>query len=113
MELITKMKFNFPFNSKAFQVLATIVPDNLELSKEEEMVFVLRAYSSGIGQKLNIEIINEAEENPDYYYAILNRGDSEASRDAMGRKIAGINKFNAWLQDLGIPIKVIPNKSYL
>ena len=113
MELILKMNnFKFPFNSKAFQVLATIAPDS-ELSETEELVFVLRAYSTGTGQKLNIEKIIQSEENPAYLYALLNRGDSEATRDSMGRKWAGINKFNAWLQDHGLPMRIIPNKLYL
>ena len=112
MELITKMGLKFPFNSKAFQVLAAIVPD-LSLDETEELIFVLRAYSAGIGQKLNIEKIVKSEENQDYLFALLNRGDSEATKDPMGRKWAGINKFNAWLQDNGLPIKVIPNEIYL
>ncbi|MHA1299429.1 MAG: hypothetical protein ACTSO9_08355 [Candidatus Helarchaeota archaeon] len=112
MELLTKTNLKFPFNNKAFQVLSAIVPD-LAMDEKEELVFVLRAYSSGVAQRLNIENVVESEENPDYYYAILNRGDSEATRDTMGRKIVGVNKFNAWLQDHGLPIKVIPNKLYV
>ncbi|MFX1450118.1 MAG: hypothetical protein ACFFCM_04705 [Promethearchaeota archaeon] len=113
MELILQLNnFKFPFNSKAFQVLATIVPDS-NVDEIEELVFVLRAYSAGTGQRLNIEKVVQSEENPDYFYALLNRGDSEATRDPMGRKWAGINKFNAWLQDQGLPIKIIPNKLYL
>ena len=106
------MNFKFPFNSKAFQVLSSIVPEGT-LNETEELIFVLRAYSTGIGQKLNVEKIMPSEENSDYYYALLNRGDSEATRDSLGRKWAGINKFNAWLQDHGLPIKVMPNTIYL
>ncbi|MFX0135120.1 MAG: hypothetical protein ACFFDN_15870 [Candidatus Hodarchaeota archaeon] len=113
MELILKMNnFKFPFISKAFQKLGQTVPDS-ELSETEELVFVLRAYSGATGQKLTVEKIVRSEENPDYYDALLNRGDSEATRDQMGRKLAGINKFNAWLQDHGLPIRIIPNKLYL
>ncbi len=112
MELLTQMNFKFPFNNKAFQILSAIVPEK-NLDGTEELTFVLRAYSAGVAQKLNIEKIIKSEENPHYFYALLNRGDSEATRDPMGRKVVGINKFNAWLQDHGLPIKVMANTSYL
>ena len=113
MELVLKMNnFKFPFINIAFQKLGQTVP-NPDLSETEELIFVLRAYSGATGQKLNIEKIVQSEENPDYLYALLNRGDSEATRDSMGRKLVGINKFNAWLQDHGLPIRIIPNKLYI
>ena len=116
MQLELKCGKKFPFLHKAFQILQSIVPE-AELSDADELMFVLRAYGKAVtGQNLQIEEIDHAlDENNRFcgHIAFLDYGDTQASRDPMGRKTAGINQFNQWLREQGFRIVIQSNPKYL
>jgi hypothetical protein len=111
VEILLKSGLHFPFLNKAIQILQSILPE-AELTPEEELLFVLRAYGKAItGQNIQIE---EVLQNEDFSFdAILDSGNSMAMRDQFSRKIIAINEFNKWLKDNGFAIEVKPNSKYL
>lgn len=111
VELLLKSGLRFPFLNKAIQILQSILPET-ELTPEEELVFVLRAYGKCItGQNIMIEKVVQME---DYSFeAYLDKGNSMAMRDKFSRKSVAIEKFNKWLKDNGYSIIVKPNQKFL
>ena len=111
VEIWLKSGLGFPFLNKAIQILQSILPD-MELSPEDELLFVLRAYGKAItGQNIQIERVLP---NEDYSFeAILSNGDSIAMKDEMGRKLSAVKEFSNWLEDNGFQIQIKPNPKYL
>jgi len=107
VELLLKNGLRFQFLNKAIQILQGILPET-ELTQEEELIFVLRAYGKAItGQNIQIE---EVLQNEDYSYdALLDRGNSMAMKDKFSRKLVAIIQFNEWLKNNGYIINVKPN----
>jgi len=111
VELLLKSGLHFPFLNKAIQILQSILPET-ELTPEEELLFVLRAYGKAItGQNIQIE---EVLQNEDFSFeAILDSGNSMAMKDQFSRKIVAVKEFNNWLKDNGFSIEIKPNPKYL
>lgn len=111
VELKLKCGFSFPFLSKAIQILQSILPEG-NLSPEEELVFVLRAFGKAItGQNIQIEKVLA---NEDYSFtALLDRGNSMALKDKFSRKQVAVNKFNNWLKEHEFLIIIEPNAEYI
>ena len=110
VEILLKSGLHFSFINKAIQILQGTLPE-MELSPEEELIFVLRAFGKAItGQNIQIEEVNQ---NEDFSYeVILDRGNSIAMRDQFSRKIAAVNEFNEWLKDNNFKIQIKPNPKY-
>jgi hypothetical protein len=92
VEILLKSGLHFPFLNKAIQILQSILPE-AELSPEEELLFVLRAYGKAItGQNIQIE---KVDQNEDFSFdAILDSGNSITMRDQFSRKIITVKDFN-------------------
>jgi len=117
MQLELKCGLKFPFLHKAFQILQSIVPEG-ELTAEEELLFILRAYGKAItGQNIAIEKVEDALRPPTNilsgYIAYLDYGDSKATLDEMGRKGVAVTQFNDWLIKSKYRILVKPHPEYL
>ncbi|MHA1425564.1 MAG: hypothetical protein ACTSQI_06220 [Candidatus Helarchaeota archaeon] len=110
VELLLKCGLHFPFINKAVQILQSILPDT-QLTEEEELVFILRAYGKAItGQNIQIE---QVIQNEDYSIdAFLDKGQTMAMKDKFSRKSVAINHFNQWLQENNYLIEVKTNKIY-
>ena len=111
VEILLKSGLRFPFLNKAIQILQGILPD-AELSPEDELLFVLRAYGKAIsGQNIQIEKVTQ---NEDFSFdAILDSGNSMAMRDQFSRKIIAVKEFNEWLKNNGFEILIKPDPKYL
>jgi len=111
VEILLKSGLRFPFLNKAIQILQSILPE-AELSPEEELLFVLRAYGKAItGQNIQID---EVTQNEDFSFdAILDSGNSMAMRDQFSRKIIAVKEFNEWLKNNGFEIQIKPNPKYI
>ncbi|MHA1321905.1 MAG: hypothetical protein ACTSRL_03845 [Candidatus Helarchaeota archaeon] len=109
--LTLKCGLEFPFINKAVQILQSILPET-ELTPEEELLFVLRAYGKAItGQNIQIETVLQ---NEDFSFeAILDKGNSMALKDKFSRKLVAVKQFNKWLIKQGFLIEVKPNLKYL
>ncbi len=84
MQLELSCGLKFPFLNRAIQILQSTVPEGL--TPHGELIFVLRAYGKAVaGQNFAIESVVF---NTEYskFVALLDRGDSQASKDGMGRK---------------------------
>jgi len=111
VELLLKSGLKFPFLNKAIQILQSIMPET-QLTPEEELLFVLRAYGKAItGQNIQIE---KTFQNEDYSFdALLDMGNSMAIKDKFSRKLVAITKFNEWLKKNNYLIEIKPNHEYL
>lgn len=111
VKLLLQCGLEFPFINKAVQILQGILPETT-LSQENELLFILRAYGKAVtGQNIQIEKVLQ---NEDYSYeALLDRGNSMATKDKFSRKLVAISQFNGWLEENDFQIHVKPNQDYI
>jgi hypothetical protein len=111
MQLELSCGLKFPFLHRAIQILQSTVPEG-HLTPHGELIFVLRAFGKAVaGQNFGIESV-VFNTDSSKFVALLDRGDSQASLDQMGRKKAGITQFNLWLREHSYQIVVQANTEY-